>query len=129
MLANVTHLGYKEESTAIVIFLSAVKDMGAVVTTAGVEELFSALDSTEREFDTLFSEKINSEGSSEKIRSIRSIRKSLTHRLDGLFGYLDLNGTDLHEQYGATVTSLNNLTGEFMAKAKASETRKESIAQ
>jgi len=122
-------LGYKEESAVIVAFLSAVKEMGTTATTAGVQELITALDSTETEFDSLFSEKIDSDGNSDKVRSIRSIRKSLTKRLDGLFGYLDLNGTDLHEQYGATVTSMNQLTGEFMAKAKATETRKESLSQ
>ncbi len=125
MPSNVTRIGYKEESAHIIAFIAAVKELGPAVEKADIIELMQVLESVETEFDTLHSQKMSNEGNQERIRQITHIRKDIARRLDGLFGYLDLNGEDYQDEFSESVTSINELIGEFMAKAKATKTREE----
>ncbi len=128
MPSNVISLGYNEESAHISAFLSACQEMGEVITKAGVHPLIQALHETQAEFDKLSSEKIDSEGTEDKVRHIRHIRKDIHRRIDGLFGYIDLNGADLSEEFGETVSGINALISEVMTKAKADRTRSDNTA-
>ncbi len=128
MPANVIYLGYNQESAHLRAFLAACLEMGDIVTTAGVLQLVQALQETQDEFDATNAEKVDSEEVEVKVRQIISIRKDINRRLHGLFGYLDLNATDLTEEFGETVTGINALIGEVMAKAKADQTRSDTTA-
>ncbi len=118
MGSSVKNMSYSEESAQINAFVAAVLALSEeTVISSGIKPLFEALQETENAFDAQYSAKSSSDEKHVSIRRMSSIRKDTTTRLDALFSYINMNGIDLPEQYGATVTSLNTLITETMSKA------------
>ena len=118
MTSNVRNSSYSEESAQINAFIAAVLSLPEEsLTNSGIKTLFTTLQETESAFDSEYSKRNSSDEKSEKVRRMSSIRKDTIDRLDALFSYINMNGRDLPEEFGATVESLNSLSGETMSKA------------
>jgi hypothetical protein len=129
MSDNVTSLGYREESAQIRALLSAVLSLIEEQKVSGTTALFAALESTQNDFEEKSDEKNELGATSETPRTIKDIKKDIVFRLDALFGHLSLNSLDMPEKYGATVTNINKVIDEVMSKAKADDTREESLKE
>ncbi len=129
MDSRVTSLGYLEESAQIKAFLAMIKTVAdETLQTSGAAPLLTALTEAQEAFDTTMQQKSNHDENREVIRPIKEIRKDITMRLEAILSYIAINGVDLPTEYAGTITNLNGLITEVMAKAKAEETRKSNQA-
>lgn len=125
---KVTKLGYNEESAQISAFLTSIASLEeTVVQTAGVVQLVQALTETQSEFDTTMEKRDGADITQITPRTIRSIRTDMIFRIENILTYVRANGVDLPDQYSETITNINALITEVMAKAKADQTRRENI--
>lgn len=127
MDTQVYKLGHLEESVQINAFLLAVKALDTeTLTTSTALPIITALEETQTEFDALYTTKTTEDTASQEPRRISHIRNDMVFRVDGLLTYINVNGVDYPDQYDSVISSMNTLIDEVMAKAKASESRKES---